>query len=330
MVFFGFILGRMPAFKDRVDGPINIAGLLTGNSGASGSGTALVKTFIPTLDENVRRKLFQNSVTNLEENQNAPFWGFFGAGNCKLDASLLWPKCPLNQSNSGENNYERKFIGMLIANPFKVSDEKMLEACCSFVFFKEKSCTVEKALVLSWNEMQSFLDVSRKFLKYLKDLDGSVIVLGDALPNCPKPEIIKQCSTTQRIVLMVDGWAGTRVHAASNKFLTTISLKRQNKRIKVQQRGTPGVAIWDSEFDSGMTITGTTLFNLIEGVWENVFVRFIQNVLYPFREVFDQELDRLRQYASEDVEPFEDETTTGNFFESQGNIIIVKHKKSHF
>jgi hypothetical protein len=314
--------------NDRVDGTVNIAGLLTGNSGAGGSGTSLVKTFIPTLDEAVRRKLFQNSVAQFEENQNVPFWGFFGdrSSGFKLDSSLLWPKCSLSQSNSAEKSYERKFIGLLVANPFKLSDEKMLEACCSFVFYKEKSCNVEKAIILSFNEMQYFLDASRKFLNYLKELDGSVIVVGDALPNCPKPEVIKQCSATQRIVLMVDGWAGTRIHTASNKLLITISLKKQNKRVKIQQRGKPGIATWDSEFDAGITITGPTLFNLIEGIWANVLLRFIQNMLYPLREVFDQEMERLRQYASEDVEPFDDdETSVGDFREPEGkNIMIVK------
>jgi hypothetical protein len=231
----------------------------------------------------------------------------------------MWPRCPLTVSTLSKTDYEKKFIGMWIENPLFLGGNggvggptKPIEECCRFVFYKEKSCSTEKAVVLDWGEMMLFVESARSFLAYFSQLDGKQIIIGDALPDCPKPVILQQTSPSERIVFLIDGWKAAKRHGSSQRFLTTVSLKKQTSRGVGMQRVGPRMQAssseWEShDFDAGLTITGTTLFYVIEACFENVLMRIVKNVLVPFRKNFDFQVGKMFDFEREDMEDLDDE-----------------------
>jgi len=311
-------------------GGLSFSSFLTGNAGSPSSaagtnGTSVVRSYIPNLaEENSRKKIFESAWHGLEENQKSEYWGFFGgAGNkFQLDASLIWPKCVLSggvSSYGGSNKeWEKKMVGLLVDNPVRMGSIERtvnVEELVQFVFWKANSCNKERAVILSFTEMKKLIGAAKEVLTYFQSMEGKTIVIGDNLPKCPKPTILKHVDSVTRIVFYVEGWNGVKTTRNSNNFVSQVSLKMQRKKIESGsgRRGAAnGMNSWDcyvSDFESGMTITINTLFSLVNCHYENIFLRYIKNVLRPFRENYEMQTELMYQYHVESVrpEPFEED-----------------------
>lgn len=206
----------------------DVGALLAPHSSGSGSGSGSkiqVVTYIPKIVSDViRRKLFSIAANVYDINMKRPMV-VMGPEDVKPCADILWPLMPLNmlfpdetQSSSG-----KKYIGVHLPNILSLENWR---EHCSFHFYKDS----DLMLSMDMDTFRSFLDGCTVFLNYLKRIDKSVIAVGEGIPDCPPPIVIKSFSRERKIIMSVnDRPFPSKDGAIPVRFSPSITLRHQIK-----------------------------------------------------------------------------------------------------
>lgn len=207
---------------------LDIGALLSpnGNGGGGGGPTKIqIVTYIPKMvTDEMRRKLFAIAANIYDLNMKRAML-VFGPDEVKPNPDILWPHIPLNLLCPGEaqSSSGKKFIGVHIPNILSNSNWKEQ---CSFHFFKDSELTVS----MDMPTFRLFLEGCTVFLNYLRKVDKSYITLGEGIPDCPPPIVLKSFNKERKIIMSInDRPFSIKDGAVPIRFSPSITLRHQIK-----------------------------------------------------------------------------------------------------
>lgn len=196
-----------------------------GNGGRGGSTKIQVITYIPKVVTDVmRKKLFAIAANIYELNMKCSML-VFGPEEIKPNPDILWPKIQLNMLSPEEaqSSTGKKFIGVHLPNILSTPNWREQ---CSFHFYKENDLMVS----MDMPTFKLFLEGCTVFLNYLKKIDKSYIALGEGIPDCPPPIVLKSFSRERKIIMSInDRPFPTKDGAVPTRFSPSITLRHQLK-----------------------------------------------------------------------------------------------------